>query len=69
MRYKLIKDWESKRHGITISCGTYVIITIESELSELTKGEYIEAPKKEKKEKKKPKKIKEDGGTNDATDN
>ena len=67
MRYKLIKDWESKRHGKTILCGTYVWITIETELKELIDGEHIEAPKKEKK--KKTKKIKEDGGTNDTTDN
>jgi len=33
----------------------------------LIKGEHIEAPKKEKK--KKTKKIKEDGGTNNPTDN
>ena len=67
MRYKLIKDWESKRHGKTISCGTYVIITIETELAELIKGEHIEAPQKEKK--KKIKKTKEDGGTDFTTDN
>ena len=66
MRYKLIKDWESKRHGKIIASGTYVIITIESELSELTKGDYIEAPKKKKK---KTKKIKEDGGANNSTNN
>ena len=48
MRYKLLKDWESKRHGKIIASGTYVIITIESELSELRKGDYIEAPKKKK---------------------
>ena len=67
MRHRLIKDWESKRHGKTISCGTYVWITIKTELKELIDGEHIEAPKKEKK--KKPKKIKEDGGTNNSTDN
>ena len=67
MEYKLIKDWESKRHGKTLTAGTYVWITIETELAELTKGEYLEAPKKEKK--KKTKKIKEDGGTNNSTDN
>ena len=67
MKYRLIKDWKSKRHGKTISCGTYVWITIDSELDELIKGEHIEAPKKEKK--KKTKKIKEDGGTNNPTNN
>ena len=66
MRHRLIKDWESKRHGKTISCGTYVWITIESELDELIKGEHIEAPKEKKK---KTKKIKEDGGTNNPTNN
>jgi len=67
MRYKLIKDWESKRHGKNITAGTYVWITIESELKELIDNEHIEAPKKEKK--KKTKKIKEDGGTNNPTNN
>ena len=67
MGYKLIKDWESKRHGKTITAGIYVEITIESELDELIKGEYIETPKKEKK--KKTKKIKENGGTDFTTDN
>ena len=67
MEYKLIKDWESKRHGKTIRSGAYVWITIESELTELIDGEHITAPKKEKK--KKTKKIKEDGGTNNPTDN
>jgi|TARA_Y100000310_G_scaffold244499_1_gene249280 hypothetical protein len=66
MRYKLIKDWESKRHGKIITKGTYVIITRKSELEELIEGEHINAPKKEKK---KTKKIKEDGGTNTTTDN
>ena len=67
MRYKLIKDWESKRHGKTLTAGKYVEIAIESELTELIAGEHITAPKKEKK--KKTKKIKEDGGTNNPTDN
>ena len=67
MRYKLIKDWESKRHGKTLAAGKYVEITIKSEVKELMDGEHIEAPKKEKK--KKTKKIKEDGGTNLTTDN
>ena len=68
MEYKLIKDWESIRHGKTISCGTYVWITIDSELDELIKGEYIETPKKEKKKTKKIK-IEENGGTDFTTDN
>ena len=69
MRYKLIKDWESKRHGKTITAGTYVWITIESELDELIKGEYIDTPKKEKKKKPKKIKIEENGGTDFTTDN
>ncbi len=69
MEYKLIKDWESKRHGKTIRAGTYVWITIDSELDELIKGEYIETPKKEKKKKTKKIKIEENGGTNNSTDN
>ena len=48
-RYLLIKDWESKRHGKTIIRGTYVVITMENELTELIEGEYIEAPKEKKK--------------------
>ena len=67
MEYKLIKDWESTRHGKIISGGTYVWITIDSELEELIKGEYIKTPKKEKK--KKTKKIEENGGTNIISDN
>ena len=66
MRYKLLKDWESKRHGKTILDGSYVVITIKSELEELIKGEYINAPKRKKK---KTKKIKEDGGINDTINN
>ena len=69
MEYKLIKDWESKRHGKTITAGTYVWITIDSELDELIKGEYIETPKKEKKKKTKKIKIEENGGTDFTTDN
>ena len=69
MRYKLIKDWESKRHGKTITAGIYVEITIESELNELMDGEYITVPKKEKKKKTKKIKIEENGGTDFTTDN
>ncbi len=53
MKYKLLKDWDSKRHGKTIKAGFYVIITIENELNELIELECIEAPKKKKKKKKK----------------
>ena len=67
-RYLLIKDWESKRHGKTIIRGTYVVITMENELTELIEGEYIEAPK-EKNKKKKSKKIEDNGGIDITTDN
>ena len=66
MRYKLLKDWESKRHGKTICCGTYVVITIKSELEDLINGDYIKAPKKKNK---KTKKIKDNGRVNDTADN
>ena len=66
MRYKLIKDWESKWHNKTICAGAYVVITIQSELEDLIKGDHIKAPKKKKK---KTKKIKEDGGINDTANN
>jgi len=66
-KYLLKKDWFSKRHGKTIGKGAYVVIKIKEELEELIEGEYIDKPKKTKK--KKSKKIKEDGGTNDTTDN
>lgn len=66
-KYLLKKDWHSKRHGKTILSGTYVVIKIKEELEKLIEGEYIDKPKKAKK--KKSKKIKEDGGTNDTTDN
>jgi len=65
-RHKLIKDWNSKRHGKIITKGIFVIITRESELEELIGGEHIVAPKKKIK---KTKKIEEDGGANDSTDN
>ena len=67
-RYLLIKDWESKRHGKTIIRGTYVVITMENELTELIEGEYIEA-QKEKKKKNKSKKIEDNGGIDITTDN
>jgi hypothetical protein len=53
MKYKLLKDWKSKRHGKTIKSGTFVFITIEDEVNELIELECIEAPKKKKKKKKK----------------
>ena len=75
-KYLLKKDWFSKRHGKTIGKGAYVIIKIKEELEELIEGEYIESPKKRanpkrtrKEIRESIKKIKEDGGTNDTTDN
>jgi len=65
-RHKLIKDWDSKRHGKIITKGTFVIITRESELEELIEGEHIVAPKKKIK---KPKKIKDNGSIDITTDN
>jgi len=53
MKYKLLKDWKSKRHGKTIKCGTFVYITIEDEVNELIELECIEAQKKKKKKKEK----------------
>jgi hypothetical protein len=58
MRYLLIKDWNSKRHGKTIVAGSFVVITNENELKQLIELECIEAPKKVKK--KKSKKIEEE---------
>lgn len=58
MRYLLIKDWNSKRHGKTIKSGSFVVITNENELEQLIELECIEAPKKVKK--KKSKKIEEE---------
>ncbi len=49
MRYLLLKDWNSKRHGKIIKKGAYVVITIESEIQDLIENECIEAPKKKKK--------------------
>ena len=53
MKYKLLKDWDSKGHGKTIKAGVYVIITIEKELEYLIENELIDKPKKTKKKKKK----------------
>jgi len=44
MKYELLKDWPSKRHGKTIKKGTFVIIKIESELDQLIELECIEKP-------------------------
>ena len=56
MRYELLKDWPSKRHGKTIKKGTFVIIKRESELEQLIELECIPKPKEIKKKEKKEKK-------------
>ena len=55
MRYELLKDWESKRHGKTIKKGAFVIITRPEELEQLIELECIAKPKVKKKENKKTK--------------
>ena len=52
-KYKLLKDWKSKRHNKILKAGAYVVVTIEKELKELIEGEYIIAPKIKKAKKKK----------------
>lgn len=52
MRYKLLKDWESKRHKKTIKAGTYVVITLDNELQDLIESGCIEAIKTKTKKKK-----------------
>ena len=51
MRYELLKDWPSKRHGKTIRKGTFVIITKKEELEQLIELECIPKPKEIKKKK------------------
>ncbi len=53
MRYELLKDWPSKRHGKIIRKGTFVIITKKEELEQLVELECIPKPKVKKKNKKK----------------
>tara|TARA_R110002051_G_scaffold280089_1_gene341633 strand:+ start:7744 stop:7929 length:186 start_codon:yes stop_codon:yes gene_type:complete len=60
MRYELIKDWPSKRHGKTIGKGAFVIITIEDELKELIELECIVKPKKKKVKKEEKKQEKKE---------
>ena len=52
MRYKLLKDWESKRHKKTIKAGAYVVITLDNELQDLIESGCIEAIKTKTKKKK-----------------
>ena len=53
MRYELLKDWPSKRHGKTITKGTFVMVTIKKELEELIELGCISKPKVKKKKEKK----------------
>ena len=54
MVYKLLKKWESKRHGKTFETGMLLNITLDSEVEELIELGCIPAPlKKQKKQKKK----------------
>lgn len=55
MRYKLLEEWDSKRHGKIFPKGTGVFITLKNEIDELIELGCIEKPKK--KEVKKKKKI------------
>ena len=53
MVYKLLKKWESKRHGKTFETGMLLNITLDSEVEELIEFGCIPAPlKKQKKQKK-----------------
>ena len=52
MKYKLIKDWESKRHNKTIKKGSYVVI-LKNELEELIESGCIDEVKKSPKKKEK----------------
>ena len=53
MRYKLLKDWDSKLRGRFLPEGTYVIVTRPEFIEELIEMGCIEAPKKKTKKKKK----------------
>tara|TARA_R100001509_G_scaffold140040_2_gene94708 strand:- start:4855 stop:5049 length:195 start_codon:yes stop_codon:yes gene_type:complete len=55
-KYKLLKDWKSKRHNKILKAGAFVVVTIEKELKELIEGDYIIAPKIKKAKKKKEEK-------------
>tara|TARA_R110002012_G_scaffold3754_1_gene17595 strand:- start:347 stop:529 length:183 start_codon:yes stop_codon:yes gene_type:complete len=51
MRYELLKDWPSERHGKTIRKGTFVVITKKEELEQLVELKCIPKPKAVKKKK------------------
>tara|TARA_R110002096_G_scaffold97773_2_gene217946 strand:- start:111 stop:326 length:216 start_codon:yes stop_codon:yes gene_type:complete len=57
MEYKLLKDWESKRHNKKLIAGIIVRITKQKELEELIELGCIETPKKIEKNNKKINKI------------
>ena len=52
MKYTLLKEWFSQRHGKTFPKGVNVIITKQSELEELIERECIEKMLEAKKSKK-----------------
>ena len=56
MRYKLLKNWDSERHGKTFQVGVYVILKEESLIEELVELGCIEKPKTAKPKAKKNKK-------------
>ena len=56
MKYTLLKEWFSQRHGRSFPKGKTLIITSQSELDELIELECIEKIVEAKKEKKKKKK-------------
>ena len=48
MRYELLKEWFSERHGKTFKKGTGVFITLKNEIEELIELGCIDKPKKKK---------------------
>lgn len=64
---ELIKLKSNERGDVNLLDDEQVFLINKKEMELLINGDYIENPTKAKK--KKSKKIKEDGGTNDTTDN
>ena len=56
MRYKLLKNWASEKHGKTLHAGVFVIVKDEALLEELVELGFIEKPKTAKPKAKKNKK-------------
>ena len=56
MRYKLLKNWDSERHGKTLQAGVYVILKDEFLIEELVELGCIEKSKTAKPKAKKNKK-------------